>query len=80
MNDQSTLPVDILPRESSEFTDTETGVEEGPNDQALVDGLARVSEIGRLILGQRLSFVLVGHVSQFTLEGDRVTPSFCGQL
>jgi hypothetical protein len=56
-----TLPVDIVFCELREFRDPKPSVKQRPDHELLLVRLARVGQAGRLILGQRFAFELIGH-------------------
>jgi len=70
--DPVSLPIDVVTGELRELADPEPGVQKRPDDEALLEALARVGKPGRLLLHQGLSFVLVGHVAYYSRRRQSV--------
>lgn len=57
------LPVNLVFGQASQFRNAQAGIQERPHDQFFLVGGASIGQPVGFVLGQRFSFVLVGHLS-----------------
>ena len=63
------LPVDVLARESGQLGDSQAGVEQCPNNDALLVGLTCCGQAVCFVWGQGFAFGLVGHIQVIKADG-----------
>lgn len=56
------LPVDVRRGERRELGNSEPSVQEDPNDETFLAGLAAISEAIGFVSGKRFALILVGHL------------------